>query len=80
MFPEVHDVWQTKGVVLRYLTRQSILSHPLQVFTDAGLVEGWRMPLVYNSRIGLATQTRDILCETELKLQSPLLPSGRAAR
>lgn len=34
---------------------------------------------MYPSRIGLSNQTNQILCESELKLQSPLIPSGRSA-
>jgi hypothetical protein len=36
-------------------------------------------PLVYDTSIGLKNQTGQILCESELKLQSPLVRSDRSA-
>lgn len=53
-----------------------------QVFTNAGVfnaaVGTAGTPLVYDSRIGNQAQTSQILCESELKLQSPLISKGRS--
>lgn len=37
------------------------------------------MPWLYPSRIGLKNQTSQILCQSEIKLQSPLIYADRSA-
>lgn len=49
----------------------------IQVFTNPGVAG--LTPFVYPSRIGSLAQTSEILCESEMKLQSPWIFSGRSA-
>lgn len=57
-----------------------LIKHGPQVFTNAGVLAGkfGGTPLVYDSRIGDKAQTSQILCESELKLQSSLVSKGRS--
>lgn len=86
------DFFEANEVIIRnnsnrpcLLTRLSLTILPRdlpfsffpQVFTNPG-VTGIQ-ELVYPSRVGLNNQTSEILCETELKLQSPLVSTVRSA-